>query len=157
MRIIPTNPDSKDALLLLDELAEDFTKKTGLQRNNSPVMPDAESPRAIFLVAYDEENNPLGCGALRPVDDNTCEIKRMYVRAKGAKVGSKILSALEIHAVNFGYQWIWIGTGTENQLAVKFYLRHGYVVRENYGTYEGRSNCICFEKPVKEGNAEWLV
>jgi hypothetical protein len=29
---------------------------------------------------------------------------------------------------------------------VAFYLRHGYVERENYGAYVGRPEAVCFEK-----------
>ena len=41
--------------------------------------PDEVGPgRGVFLVAY-ENGRPAGCGAVRRIDQNTAELKRMYV------------------------------------------------------------------------------
>src|SRR5687768_15258128 len=66
---------------------------------------DVDVPRAVFLVAFIDEN-PVGCGALRPVDATTAEVKRMYVRpdARGQGVSRRLLAALEQCARDFDYQ-----------------------------------------------------
>jgi ribosomal protein S18 acetylase RimI-like enzyme len=74
------------------------------------------------------------------------EIKRMYAREAGRGVGSSLLQALEERGRAFGYQTLWLETRRINKGAVKFYLKHGYKVRENYGPYIGRAVAVCFEK-----------
>ncbi|MBP0651434.1 hypothetical protein J8J40_30680, partial [Mycobacterium tuberculosis] len=38
---------------------------------------DAADPRAVFVLA-EIDGQPVGCGALRPIDAVTAEIKRVY-------------------------------------------------------------------------------
>jgi GNAT superfamily N-acetyltransferase len=57
-------------------------------------LPRLLDPRGRLLVAR-LDDNPVGVGALKPVDDTTAEIKRMYVRpaARGLRVGHAISDA----------------------------------------------------------------
>ncbi|RPH55998.1 N-acetyltransferase, partial [bacterium] len=52
--------------------------------------------RGAFLVAY-AEGSPVACGAIRRLDADTAEIKRMYVApdTRGRGIGRAILAALE--------------------------------------------------------------
>lgn len=58
-------------------------------------LPGLLGPRGRLLVAFIKEV-PVGVGALKPVDDRTAEIKRMYVRpkAQGAGAGRALLERL---------------------------------------------------------------
>src|SRR3954471_19530277 len=47
---------------------------------------DATVPRSCFLIARIEQM-PVGCGALRPIDAGTAEIKRMYVAPSARRNG----------------------------------------------------------------------
>src|SRR5436853_6385745 len=51
--------------------------------------------RGAFLVAY-LDGGPVGCGAVRRINANVAEIKRMYVTpsARNRRVGRRILDAL---------------------------------------------------------------
>src|SRR5215470_12524671 len=55
--------------------------------------------RGAFLVLYRGET-PVGCGALRLLDDETAELKRMYVAPsfRGTGLGRRLLAALEAEA-----------------------------------------------------------
>src|SRR5947207_2145635 len=57
---------------------------------------DVAPGRGAFLVAFDEDE-AVGCGAIRRIDDSTAEIKRMYVAPdwRGRGVGRRVLEALE--------------------------------------------------------------
>jgi GNAT superfamily N-acetyltransferase len=108
---------------------------------------DVNGPRAIFLVAYDNER-PVACGALRPINNKTAEIKRMYVRRdnRGQGVSRQLLEALEQRAKEFDYQHIILETGYRQLAAVGLYEHAGYKVIPNYGPYVGNPDSVCFEK-----------
>jgi GNAT superfamily N-acetyltransferase len=57
-------------------------------------------------------DDPVGVGTLKPVDDTTAEIKRMYVRpaAQGRGVGRAILARLLQDARAEGYATVRLGT-----------------------------------------------
>jgi len=59
-------------------------------------MDEVQEGRGAFLVAFDKDR-PVGCGAIRRLDDRRAEIKRMFVvpadRGRGA--GRLILKALK--------------------------------------------------------------
>ena len=140
---------------LLDELSLELKAKTGRDGTSSFSLTDVTRARSVFLVAFDGDT-PVGCGALRPIDnevgdevrDSICEVKRMYSRIRGKGVGSEILATLEREAARFKYGRIWLETGVENLATIQFYLKRGYKIRENFGKYRGRAECVCFEKGV---------
>ncbi len=145
--IRPSDPTSVEDSIILEELSRELKRITGRDGTDSFASKDVLVPRSIFLVAYDGQR-AVGCGALRPITNEIAEIKRMFTREKRKGVGSEILKALEYYAIQFGYQSLWLETGVENIPAVTFYRNHGYRVRENFGKYLGRSECLCFEKKV---------
>ena len=149
LEIKSSNLNDPSVVGLIDELSHDLKMKTGRDGRQSFDAADIDHPRSVFLVAY-ENGEAVGCGALRPIDAKVCEIKRMYSRKPSRGIGAKILKALEAHAVAFQFEVAWLETGIENQGAVKFYKMHGYKIRENYGKYKGRPECLCFEKILGE-------
>jgi len=100
------------------------------------------------LVAYDENQRPVGSGAIKPYDPHTMEVKRMYVppdmRSQG--VASIVLAGLEAWAAELGYQKCILETGRSFTEAIGLYRKNGYVKIPNYGQYAGNESSICFEK-----------
>ena len=88
------------------------------------------------------QGNAVGCGALRPLQDDVAELKRMYARP-GSDAGKHILAALEWHAVIFGYTEVWLSTRRVNRRALDFYRRNGYVPVPAYGKYVGSQVSAC--------------
>lgn len=146
MRIVEISPYTQDALKLMDELSKTLEKITGSSGRNSFNNDDVCVSRALFAEAYNEENEAVGCGALRPINDNTAEIKRMYAKTKAKGIGSEILCYLEKQARELGYNTIWIETRLINETAVSFYEKKGYQRIPNYGKYVDRPEAVCFEK-----------
>jgi GNAT superfamily N-acetyltransferase len=140
-----SNPTTQEAVNLLAELSVTLEQITGCSGSQSFENSDVALPRAIFLVAF-QHGNAVGCGALRFLSEETCEIKRMYAKAPSKGVGTAILLELEKYAANFGYKRICLETRVQNRRAVSFYLKNSYLVCENFGRYLGRSECVCFEK-----------
>ena len=149
MKIVKVKPDNKDAIALMDELSGELEKITGNSGRHSFNSEDVCTPCSVFAVAYDDNDNPLGCGAIRPYDDETAEVKRMYAKAKGKSVGTEILTYLEQQAKAMGYSRLCLETRVVNERAVAFYKRRGYKVIENYGKYQGHKEAICFEKELR--------
>ncbi len=72
---------------------------------------DYMPPRGRLLVAS-FEGAPVGCGALRPLEGDACEMKRLYVRPgfRGLKVGRLLVERLCSEARTAGYKRIRLDT-----------------------------------------------
>jgi len=137
------------AKTLLASLSAELESITGDSGRNSFDSKDAELPRSAFVIAIDGlSNESLGCGAIRPVDTSTAELKRMYSSRSGRGIGTSILGFLESKSRYFGYSRIVLETRRVNTIAVRFYLSKKYREIPNYGKYVGRAECICFEKEI---------
>ena len=61
-------------------------------------------PRGRLLLAT-HDGKPAGCVALKPVDEKTCELKRLYVRSefRGLRIGNQLVARLIEEARAEGY------------------------------------------------------
>lgn len=119
---------SKDALLLIDELSQELAALYEAEDGSAGFAPsDVEVPRAAFIVAR-LDGFPVGCGALRPLDEDSVEIKRMYTRKEYRRKGvaQAVLAEAERLARAFGYTNIKLQTGPLQPEAAALYERVGY-------------------------------
>ena len=88
---------------------------------------EVEVPRAAFIVAR-VDGRAAGCGALRPIDDTTIEVKRMYTRKEYRQLGvaKAVLAEMDRLAIEFGYTTIKLSTGPLQPEAAALYHRVGY-------------------------------
>jgi GNAT superfamily N-acetyltransferase len=140
------DPACADARALVAELCVVLTQITGASGQASFDMADVRVARACFAIARDPEGRALGCGALRPLDARTAEVKRMFARAGTHGVGSAVLQFLERQAAGWGYAALRLETRRVNVRAVTFYERRGYRRIPNYGRYVGNDAAVCLEK-----------
>ena len=105
------------------------------------------------IVAYDSDM-AVACGAFKPFDESTVEIKRMFTlpEARGKGLAIKVLSSLEAWAKQEGYKFSILETGKAQPEAIALYHKCGYEVTPNYGQYEGVENSVCFRKSLKVKN-----
>ena len=143
-----TDPDSAEALALMDELSDHLKAMTGSSGRNSFETADVKVANSLFVTAYNLKGEAIGCGAIRPMDEHTAEVKRMYALYKGSGIGKAILTYLEKEAKNLGYKVLRLETRVINTNAVLFYKAMGYHQIENYGKYTGNKEAICFEKKI---------
>lgn len=85
--------------------------------------------RAGFWVAEDA-GAVVGTVALRVKDADTCELKRLYVRAdtRGSGVGRALYAHAEAFARRAGYARIWLDSSRRFTQARKLYERNGFVL-----------------------------
>ena len=145
MQIDACDPDEPAAIELLRELSDALAAISGDSGNASFAAAVTRLPRSSVVVARDDRRKPLGCAALRPLDGDIGEVKRMYARP-GTGIGSALLAYIERAAREFGYQALWLETRRVNTRALAFYERHGYTPIPNYGKYIGRPEAICLAK-----------
>jgi putative acetyltransferase len=116
--------------------------------DHEPGPPPSGENIAVFLVATDANGTPIGCGALRQLDETSAEIKRMYVlpASRGTGVAKEILRALETAATERGWTTLRLETGTEQPDAQRFYEREGYKEIPLFGEYVGSTLSVCYER-----------
>ena len=103
----------------------------------------------MHCIVLFEEENPVGCGALKDYDAETAEIKRMFVipEFRGKGYASAILNELEQWAKELQFKKVILETGTGQKEAIKLYTKT-YQQIENYGQYKGVETSICFSKEL---------
>lgn len=103
---------------------------------------------AIVVYANDK---PLGCGCFKRFDDQTVEMKRMFVlpEMRGKQLAAQLLQALEQWAIEEGFTKAVLETGVRQVEAIRLYTVAGYSLTENYGQYVGMEDSICYRKELK--------
>lgn len=99
------------------------------------------------VVAYQDER-AVGCGAIKPLEENVMEVKRMFVfpEERGKGIAPRILSELERWALELGARACCLETGMKQPEAIALYTKSGYERIPNYGQYAGVENSVCFRK-----------
>ena len=94
----------------------------------------AEPSSAMWLARLDDE--VVGCVVLRnlPSVPNAGECKRLYVRpsARGRRVATLLLDALEDHARILNLDWIYLDTHDGLKAAIALYEQRGYQRCDRY-------------------------
>ena len=70
----------------------------------------------------------VGCGALRPIDDRVCEMKRVYLRppVRGKGAGRMLIGALIETAREIGYEQMRLDTLPSMTRAMEIYRSLGF-------------------------------
>jgi putative acetyltransferase len=99
------------------------------------------------VVAY-VNGVPAGCGAFKPFDNESVEIKRMYVdpAQRGKGIGGEVLAALEAWSHELGYQVCVLETSSKLAAANHLYARSGYESIPRYAQYVDMPDSVCFRK-----------
>ncbi|MCB9337151.1 MAG: GNAT family N-acetyltransferase [Lewinellaceae bacterium] len=154
MKLLRTTSDHPDFLLLVALLDQDLAERDGPEHAFYAQFNKVDSLRHV-VVAY-ENGTPAGCGAFKPFDSRSVEIKRMFVQPalRGKGVARPILSELEQWAAELGYGRCVLETGKRQPEAIAFYSKCGYGAIPNFGQYAGVDNSVCFEKNIGQGEGE---
>lgn len=148
MKIIRTDAKNLDFIRLIYEL-DAYLKVTDGEDHEFYNQFNGLDNIKNVVIAY-KDKQAIGCGAFKKFDNETAEIKRMYVKInhRGYGTAQAILNSLELWASEKDFKKCILETGDRQIEAIKFDFKSGYIRIANYGQYAQMDNSNCFEKLV---------
>ena len=145
-KIKRSDSDDKDFQCLVTLLDQDLKIRDGDEHSFYDQFNKVDMIKNV--VVYYENNLPVACGAFKQYDENTVEIKRMYVKNeyRGKGIGVIILTELEAWASELNYTSAILETGKKQPEAIRLYQKSGYILIPNFGQYENVENSVCMKK-----------
>jgi len=144
-RTTSSDPDFILLVKLLDhelwnELNEDM--QTYDQYNKVPDL------TTVVLIYVNDE--PVASGCFKQFDNETAEIKRMFVKKsnRGLGLSKQILLSLEQWALETGYKQCILETSIHFETAKTLYKSNGYSIIPNYPPYVGLPESVCMKKQL---------
>lgn len=91
---------------------------------------------------------PVACGAFKEYDNDSIELKRIFVldKFRGKGLAKLIVNELERMARGRNYKYSFLETGKRQPEAIGLYKKCGYKIIPNYGPYIDNFNSICMKK-----------
>ena len=129
-------PFLEDARLLIQEYAASLSFDLGFQNLDDEIatLPGPYAPpRGCLLVARSRDRS-VGCVAVRALDRDTAELKRLWLRpdARGMGAGRKLVTRAVDDAHAMGYVRIRLDTTPEMGAAQALYRSLGFVDIDAY-------------------------
>ncbi|MGL5313321.1 MAG: GNAT family N-acetyltransferase [Peptostreptococcaceae bacterium] len=87
----------------------------------------------ILIIAL-VDNKTAGCIGLRPISDNICEIKKLFVRDefRGLGVGKELINRIIEEGNRLGYEIMRLDTLPNMEYAQELYKQFGFYTIEPY-------------------------
>ncbi len=150
MKLIRTDSNNPDFAELVKQLDADLAIRDGEDHAFYDQFNKLDAIKHT-VVAYNEANCAVGCGAIKQFETGTMEVKRMFVplEERGKGIAGEILRELEIWAKELGNDKCILETGIKQPEAISLYKKSGYRFIDNYGQYTGVENSVCFAKLLK--------
>jgi GNAT superfamily N-acetyltransferase len=145
-------PDAPAARTLFADYMRDVNERLGDFTPTEQIFatPDAfDGPGGAWLVIY-EDGRPVACAGLRALDEETGEIKRMFVveAARGRGHARRLLAELEAIAREAGLRRIRLLTTTVLTEARALYAAQGYEVVEAFPMHDPDRTDYWLEKTL---------
>jgi ribosomal protein S18 acetylase RimI-like enzyme len=138
--ILIRKTESEDDIEIVRELILEY----GRLRNFDAAMGDYKkelaelpgeysSPHGCLLLGF-YNDEPAGCVALRKIDDDFCEMKRLYVKLKfrGEEIGKALVLELISEACQKGYKYMRLDNHPWMKEAESLYKSVGFKEIEAY-------------------------
>ena len=143
------DPQGPEAMSLLREAA--LEARSLYPELIGPGAPMPTNPprqeRAAYFVAF-LAGTPVGCGALRPLNGATAEVRRMYVLQahRRSGVARALLAHLQRAASDLHYAVLRIETGNRQLSAMELYESFGFQRIAPFGEHANDPTSVCYEK-----------
>jgi GNAT superfamily N-acetyltransferase len=146
VNLVRTNSTNIDFIELVKYLDQELAVRDGNEHSFYHQFNKITNLNHV-VVAY-VGTTAVGCGAIKPFDATSMEVKRMYVADahRGQGVARRILRELETWAAELGYHRCVLETGKRQPEAIQLYKKCGYEIIPNYGQYQGMENSVCFSR-----------
>ncbi len=148
IKLLRTDSANPDFIELVRELDADLARRDGDEHSFYAQFNKIAKLRHCVVV-YDDEQ-AVGCGAIREFNEGVMEVKRMYTRpgSRGKGIAGQVLAELEKWTSELGCRKCVLETGKRQPEAIALYTKKGYSTIPNYGQYAGKYNSVCFEKEI---------
>ena len=145
------DPLSPDASVLIQALSRELAARYDFVDDGSGDFraEDAAGRGSGFVIGR-MNDQPVACGAFRPLAEGVAEIKRMFVvpECRGRGYSRLILAELERRCVDAGYTTARLETADRQPEAIALYERSGYRRIPPFGDYVDSERSVCFEKSL---------
>ena len=143
MTLTRTNSEDTDFTYLVKLLDEDLSIRDG--EDHAFFAQFNKIDKIKNVVVYSSNGGAVGCGAFKEFDQETVEIKRMFVlpHQRGQGIAGKILNELEQWARELNYSSCVLETGKKQPEAIALYQKAGYTLIPNYGQYINVATSVC--------------
>lgn len=144
------------SLLRTNSNHQDFQKLTALF---DEYLIDIDGDEKDFFAQYNQiyidnviicykNDVAVGCGAFKKSDMQVAEIKRMFVPVehRGKGIALKILSELEVWAIELNHTSCILETSVKLENAIALYKKSGFEFIPNYEPYIGVESSVCMKK-----------
>jgi Acetyltransferases len=148
IEIIKTDSKNADFIMLISELDKDLQERNGESQKQYDKHNKIDNINDVVVISVDKE--PVACGAFKEYDNETVELKRIFVLKsfRGHGLSKLLVSSLEEIAKTQGYKYGVLETGRKHIEAINLYKRSGYAVSENYDPYIGMPESVCMKKTL---------
>lgn len=149
LKLRRTSSDDKDFHYLVEKLDKDLHDRYGALQDFYNRFNSIKNLPTVVIAYCDDK--AVGCGCFKHYDEESVEIKRMYVsdEQRGKGIGAAILRELEKWAAELKVSSLVLETGNNQPEAVHLYKKLGYQVIPNYGQYSAmEETSICMKKEV---------
>jgi GNAT superfamily N-acetyltransferase len=102
----------------------------------------------VFICYLDEK--AVACGCFKKYNEDSVELKRMFVlpEARGLGLAQLVIKEIEAEAKNQGFKLLILETLYKQTEAINFYEKSGFSIVENYEPYVGLSQSVCMSKSI---------
>lgn len=138
--------DPRAARLMTAQQRELRTLYGDTDERTEPFDPAVLAGEGSVLLGVEEDGELLACGALKRLDPESAEVKRMYTvpAARGRGLGRQILAGLIERGRALGYTRLVLETGDRQAEALHLYESAGFRRIPNYGYYVGMEESLCY-------------
>jgi putative acetyltransferase len=153
-RTANTTEDFETGKLLFEEYALSLNVDLsfqGFSKELDTIAQQYNQPHGALLLAF-YEDLPAGCAGIRMLDEQTAELKRMFVKDtyRGHKIGVALLQQAIDMAKQLGYQKLRLDTLENMNKAQQLYRSFGFYEIPSY-RFNPLAGTIYMEKELYDG------